>query len=79
MIAAPEIFKPFLMHIGNFCPTIKALKRSIKVSLEALIFMSMVYLNDFSGAANLGKDESNQLVKNSIELIIMPVVKLDFK
>ncbi len=57
---------PFLMHMGNFCPRIKALKRSITESLEALIFMSKLYLNDFSGAANLGKDEDNQLVKKNL-------------
>ncbi len=37
---------------------IKALKRSITASLEALVFMSMVYLNGFSGAANLDKDKN---------------------
>ncbi len=71
------------MHMGNFCPTIKALKRSIKVSLEALIFMSMVYLNDFSGAAYLGKNKNISLVKicitryNYLALIFMWMVYLN--
>ncbi len=59
---------PFLMHMGNFCPRIKALKRSITESLEALIFMSMVYLNGFSGAANLDKDKNISPVKTCIRL-----------
>lgn len=41
----------FLMHIGNFCSRIRSLSCSITPSLEALIFMSVVYLNSFRGGA----------------------------
>jgi len=55
LMFALEIFMTFLTQMGNFCPRINALKRSITASFEALILMSMVYLKDFSGAANIKK------------------------